>query len=121
MTHDRAPLTAAQLGQFKTQLESLLIELTKSLGDTTKGSQPVKLDEPIGRLSRMDAIQQQQMAKATQRGLKRRIGLVRAALSRIQTNRFGECVDCEEPIALPRLVARPEAGRCIPCQSVSER
>ncbi len=58
----------------------------------------------------MDAMQQQQMAKATQHGLKRRIGLVRAVLSRIQANRFSDGVDCEEPIALPRLVARPRQG-----------
>ncbi len=43
-----------------------------------------------------------------------------AALKRLEAGTFGVCVDCSEPIATPRLLATPEATRCIACQEKSE-
>jgi len=45
---------------------------------------------------------------------------VRAALKRIAEGVFGECVDCQKTIALPRLQATPAAMRCIACQTKFE-
>jgi DnaK suppressor protein len=46
---------------------------------------------------------------------------VRAALSRIQTNTFGVCLDCETEIGLKRLVAVPWTRSCIVCQEAADR
>jgi DnaK suppressor protein len=46
---------------------------------------------------------------------------VEAALGRIATGAYGECVDCGEPIAAARLRAYPAATRCIGCQGALER
>jgi RNA polymerase-binding transcription factor DksA len=45
---------------------------------------------------------------------------VKAALERIAEGRYGECVDCGEPIAAARLLALPEAARCAACQQARE-
>ena len=42
---------------------------------------------------------------------------VLAALSRIEENSYGQCVDCGHEIPEGRLDARPEAARCVGCQS----
>jgi len=39
------------------------------------------------------------------------------ALSRIEENSYGQCVDCGHEIPEGRLDARPEAARCVGCQS----
>ena len=48
------------------------------------------------------------------------LGEVDAALARIDTDRYGECSDCGEPIATARLLAYPTATRCIECQKTWE-
>ena len=42
---------------------------------------------------------------------------VLAALSRIERHSYGQCVDCGHEIPEGRLDARPDAARCVGCQS----
>lgn len=44
-----------------------------------------------------------------------------AALQRMQSGRYGLCMDCNKPIPLARLRAYPTAKRCRPCQEIHER
>jgi DnaK suppressor protein len=44
-----------------------------------------------------------------------------AALGRIQDGSYGTCADCGRPIPEGRLEARPEAARCVACQSKRDR
>lgn len=86
-----------------------------------EGAKPVAVDSAIGRLTRMDAMQQQSMAKATSRADDRRLGQIVAALDRMARGEYGDCLACGEPIALARLRARPEATLCVRCQDARER
>lgn len=45
---------------------------------------------------------------------------IEAALSRLATGGYGDCVDCGADIPLERLLAYPTAARCISCQSIHE-
>jgi DnaK suppressor protein len=49
------------------------------------------------------------------------IAQVEAALQRLSTGSYGQCVDCGEAIVLPRLMVQPQAQRCAPCQLGHER
>jgi DnaK suppressor protein len=114
-------LTAADAEALRATLLQLRGTLTQQLADVERGSKPVDLDEPIGRLSRMDALQQQQMASANAAAARRRLGLVGRALTALDDESYGECLTCEEPIELARLRARPETPRCLRCQGALER
>lgn len=46
---------------------------------------------------------------------------VKAALRRLHEGQFGICIECEEAIGHKRLVAVPEASRCIQCQETADR
>jgi DnaK suppressor protein len=113
-------LSAEDLEQFQALLETLERELRKALALAEEGSRPVELDLPIGRLSRMDAMQQQSMAEAGRQAARLRLDQVRAARERLRAGRYGECLECEEPIGIARLRARPEAPLCLACQSSQE-
>jgi DnaK suppressor protein len=92
------------------------IESIAAIGDESESI--VELDQAkVGRLSRMDALQGQAMAKAS--GQRREIMLrnIDAALKRIDNGDYGICRDCEEPINPKRLEFDPTALRCIECQS----
>lgn len=91
-------------------------ELEAQLVANREGARPVDLGLPIGRISRMDAMQQQQMARASRHAAELRLNQVGAALTAIERGIYGECRRCEEPIGLRRLQARPEAPFCLECQ-----
>ena len=68
---DVAELTPQQLEDLYQALERDRLRLEKHLQLTKEGSKPVQLGTPIGRLSRMDAIQQQQMTTGAVVGVRR--------------------------------------------------
>jgi DnaK suppressor protein len=45
---------------------------------------------------------------------------INEALSKIEDGTFGVCEDCEEPIEIRRLEARPISTLCISCKEVQE-
>ena len=76
----------------------------------------VVLDQQsVGRLSRMDAMQRQAMAQATQRRRNARIARLAAALQRIEEGEFGFCQDCGEDIEAARLELDPTVPTCVSC------
>lgn len=113
-------LEARELRALQAALEALREELRAFVDASDAGSRPVDLNEPIGRLSRMDAMQQQSMAKANRLAATRRLAAVEAALRRIETEEYGSCLRCEEPVGFKRLEVQPEAALCIACQSRRE-
>lgn len=113
LTEDQRAALRVELTRLKVELESGLVELAAS-------ARPVDLDEPIGRLSRMDALQQQHMAKAGRQNTQVRLQRVKSALAAFERGDYGDCRRCEEPIGYPRLSAQPEATLCRDCQGRSE-
>lgn len=109
-------LTDAQVEELRAALEALRDELQAALDQTRDGAKPVSLDQPIGRVSRVDALQQQQMAQANRRNVELRLAQVRQALSAVESGDYGYCRKCEEPIGYGRLRSRPEAPFCVECQ-----
>ncbi len=112
--------TPEQPEELHQALERDRLRLEDHLQLTKEGSQPVQLGTPIGRLSRMDAIQQQQMTKAGRASLDIKLRQVRASLAAYRKGDYGYCRSCHEPIGYPRLKARPEAPFCLTCQDTRE-
>lgn len=76
----------------------------------------VHLDQQsVGRLSRMDAMQRQAMARETARRRESEIDRLRAAARRIDDEEFGYCAECGEEIPLRRLEIDPGATLCVAC------
>ncbi len=91
-------------------------ELEEASEIAAESRDPVALDQQsVGRLSRMDAMQQQAMNKATEE--KRRQELIRidAAERRLRDDDYGYCDECGEEIPDGRLAIDPMAERCVNC------
>lgn len=81
----------------------------------------VELDQTkVGRLSRMDALQGQQMALAADRRRTLELQNIDAALKRLEAGDYGYCVRCDEPIAPKRLAFDPSTPLCIACASENQ-
>jgi len=113
-------LTAEQIAELTQILEDIRQEIEVQLDATREDAKPVDLDEPIGRLTRMDAMQQQNMTRAGRRSLEARLKQIAGATAAIRTGDYGLCVRCDEPIGYPRLHARPESRLCVLCQERRE-
>lgn len=113
-------LSDAQVEELQQDLVALRRELEGILETSREGARPVDLDLPIGRISRIDALQQQQMARASLEALELRLRQVSAALAACESGEYGICRRCEEPIAYNRLKARPETPFCLACQALAE-
>lgn len=114
-------LSAAQLEKLGSDLRRLEVELATAIERSADEGKPVDLDEPIGRLSRMDAIAQRAVGKASREQQRLHLGQVRQAIDAIESGDYGLCRVCDEPIPFRRLEARPHSLMCIRCQSERER
>ena len=114
-------LSALHVEELRGVLQRLQVELEQSLRATRDGTRPVDLGQPIGRLTRMDAIQQQNLSAASRRSIDLRLKQVIQAIGLIEIGDYGACRRCEEPIGYARLEARPESPYCLGCQETIDR
>ncbi len=110
-------LTPDQFKQLKEKLFKLKSELEIFLEVSKRNAKPVDLEEPIGRISRMDAMQGQSLAKANKQSLILKSKQVTASINDITNNSYGLCRLCKNPIGFNRLNAKPETPFCINCQN----
>jgi DnaK suppressor protein len=105
-----------ELERFRTLLVKRRGELTDIVNSARQAAQIVVLDQTrVGRLSRMDALQQQAMSQESNRRRQMELSRILGALSRINDREYGYCVDCGDDIASNRLEIDPTATRCIGC------
>ncbi|MBY6201250.1 TraR/DksA family transcriptional regulator [Maritalea mobilis] len=104
--------------RYRPRLEAERATLLASSDETRDARKPVELDQQsVGRLSRMDALQGQAMAKGLEARRAGRLRAIDAALGRIDEGEFGWCEDCGEFIGTRRLDVDPCMTRCVSCAS----
>lgn len=93
------------------------------VGDSSReAARTVELDQTrVGRVSRMDAMQAQEMAKESDRRRMVALHRLESALKRIEDGEYGRCAACDEPISSNRLEVDPGAVLCIECASKAEQ
>jgi DnaK suppressor protein len=103
-----SPLTKDHLAELREELRS--IEASEA------ALEPVELDQSrVGRLSRMDELQNQSLTRNLHEREEIRLTLVRNALSRMDEGTYGLCAACESEIPYERLLIFPEAVECGGC------
>ncbi len=109
--------TSEQLkSRFLLRLQEELAALRQASDASAEHRKPVELDQQsVGRLSRMDAMQQQAMAAAVDARRSGRIRALEAAIVRTMTDEFGWCTTCGEFIGEKRLELDPTIMRCREC------
>ncbi len=78
-------------------------------------TQPVEPDCAIGRISRMDAINNKSVTEASLRQAQNKLRNLQRVLSQLGTKDFGLCIKCGKPIPAARLLYRPESLTCVNC------
>ncbi len=107
---------ALDIAHFRALLEARRTELIEDDNLSREAADIVELDQTRqGRLSRMDAMQQQAMAAETHRRRAMELKRIAAALARIESGDYGYCLTCGEEIPAGRLQIDPAATQCFHC------
>ncbi len=114
-------LSPQQKSELEDALATLKKELEQSIEEASEQVKPVSLDNPIGRVTRIDAMQQQKMAEASRSLNRAKLAAVIRAQNSLTSGNYGVCIECEEYIGLQRLKAKPETCLCRDCQEDRER
>ena len=114
--------TDNDIAEFRALLlakRACLEQISESAGEAAA---TVTLDQTrVGRVSRMDALQQQAMAQESGRRRQIELKRIEAALVRIDDGEYGFCLSCDELIKRPRLEFDPTVTQCVDCASKKER
>lgn len=105
-----------RIAAARTALSDRLTALTDLAAGSADQARPVDLDPQVqGRVSRVDALQQQAMAQARAGRRRDEIGRIRAALDRIDAGDWGHCVRCDAEIEPARLDHDDAIPTCLAC------
>ncbi len=107
---------------FLTVLEQRRNDLQDMEAGGQQAAATVSLDQSrMGRLSRMDALQNQAISQETNRRREVELRRIHTALQRITDGEYGECMSCGEAIAFGRLEVDPATPLCIQCAEQAEQ
>lgn len=102
--------------------EEIRLKIIKEIGKTEKQileykelTRPIEPENAIGRISRMDAINNKSVTEAALRNTKEKLLKLNIALSKIDDEDFGFCIRCKQPIPLGRILIMPQSRTCVNC------
>lgn len=99
--------------QIKDKIEKLEVEIV-TLKDLT---QPISPDSAIGRVSRMDAINNKSVNEAALRKKKTQLIALKETVKNLDDPNFGKCMKCGTEIPIGRIMIMPESKKCVRCAS----
>ena len=92
--------------------ETILQLKIEELKELTK---PIPPDVAIGRISRMDAINNKSVNEAALRASEIKLTKLEMALEKVDDAKFGTCLRCGQEIPEGRLMLMPESIKCVRC------
>lgn len=100
---------------IKEKIENDIVQLTTQISTLEEKVKPISPDCGLGRLTRLEAMGEQDVNNKVLDESRLRLIRLNNALQRIDKPMFGICIECEESIGLGRMSVRPESVRCVNC------
>jgi DnaK suppressor protein len=101
--------------QIASEIKQMIKKLESEISALEESAAPVAPENSIGRISRMDAINNKSVVEASLRNRKKKLGKLHVALSNVHKPGFGQCSNCGAAINPKRLMLLPESNKCIRC------
>ena len=108
-------MTAEEKVTLQKGIQDRIEEIKKSIVDLREASKPMGLDSAIGRISRMDYINNKSITESELLKAESNLKALERWLSIYNTDQFGRCTKCGDEINIKRLLLLPESTRCIRC------
>jgi len=108
-------MNAEEKKQLREKINEKIEQAEKEIAHLEENTKPIAPENSLGRVSRMDAINNKGVAEAALRSSKKKLGKLKVALTIIDEPGFGICDHCKKPIQAKRLMFMPESTRCVAC------
>jgi len=102
---------------LKEKIEQEMVSTNRDIAQLEELTKPISPDCAIGRVTRMDAINNKSVAESSLRMLRKKLANLQLALTKIEGEDFGRCASCGQNINEKRLMFLPESTYCIRCAS----
>ena len=96
----------------------ILEELKKTeelILDYKESTKPISPENAIGRVSRMDAINNKSVVEAALRKAEEKLNKLKLVLDKVNDADFGLCMRCGNPIPIGRILLMPQSRNCVRC------
>jgi len=103
--------------EIKLKIQSEILKTTELIDTLQELTKPIEPDCAIGRVSRMDAINNKTINENALRKAKQKLVSLKIALERLDDEDFGICVRCNNEIPFGRIVLMPQSRFCVYCAS----
>ncbi len=108
-------MDSEEKAELKAKIEADLAALRADIVGLEESTQPIAPDVSLGRLTRMDAIQNKSVNEAALAESRVKLEKLKDALRKLDAPEFGRCDSCGDAIAPARLAYMPETTRCVNC------
>jgi len=103
--------------EIKKKIESEILKTEEIILEYKELSKPIAPENAIGRISRMDAINNKSVTEAALRQAMEKLSKLQYVLTKIDSKNFGVCLKCGQQIPVGRILIRPESTHCVNCAS----
>ncbi len=103
--------------EIQTKIESEIFKTTENIKQLKEFTKPIEPDCAIGRVSRMDAINNKAINENALQKAEQKLNALKIALKRIDEPDFGKCARCKNEIPLGRILLMPQSRFCVYCAS----
>ena len=117
---DEFGLSDDQRRQLREHMHAELERLAGEIDTLTAMTRPVSPDRAIGRLSRLEAMNEKSMNEASMRAAQKLHARIRNALGRLDDDDYGLCAGCDVVIPFERLKTMPGTRLCVGCAERAE-
>lgn len=101
--------------EIKSNIAAELKKVTEDIESLKELTQPISPENAIGRISRMDAINNKSINDASLRQSEEKKKKLETALEKIDQPDFGICIKCKQVIPIGRIMLMPHAQKCVNC------
>lgn len=101
--------------EIRATIEKEISKTEKQVAEYKELTRPVEPENAIGRISRMDAINNKSITEAALRKAKEKLEKLRFALTKVNDVDFGLCSKCRQAIPLGRILIMPQSRTCVKC------
>jgi DnaK suppressor protein len=108
-------MDAPERKQLKEKIIAAIAKTEEDIVHLEEATQPIAPENSIGRVSRIDAINNKGVSEAALRSARKKLSSLKTALGKIDSPEFGICAGCKQPIPPARLMYLPESKFCVNC------
>lgn len=106
-----------ELKKIKKILTDEISKVNNNILEYKISTRPISPENSIGRVSRMDAINNKSVVEAVLRNSETKLKGLKIILSKIHKDDFGICIICKTKIPIERIIIIPETEKCVHCSS----